>query len=196
MAAPGTIALLTGPMFSGKTSAMIGRVRRAAYAGAPAVVVKWAGDTRYDGGDAAGGPAVAAHTEVRQASAPGTEGCAGIRVVVARRLSEVEPTAAERTVGVDEGQFFPDLVERCEAWAREGRHVVVAALDGDYARRPFGAVCELVPRCEEVTKLRGVCMGCRARDAAFSQRLTAGTAVVQEGGRESYRAVCRACHHG
>jgi len=187
----GSIELIVGPMFSEKTTEMLSRVRRAALAGEPAVVVKWAGDTRYEAG-----AVVAAHSEVRQPSVPGSDACAPIRVVVARRLAAAELDEDELVVGVDEGQFYPDLVEQCEAWAREGRRVIVAALDGDFARRPFGAVCDLVPRCESVEKLRGVCMSCRKRDSVFSQRLSDSTAVVQEGGRESYRSVCRPCYFG
>jgi thymidine kinase len=97
-------------------------------------------------------------------------------------------------VGVDEGQFYPDLVEVCERRAGEGRRVDAAALDGDFARRPFGRVCELVPLCESVEKRRGVCMQCRRRDSAFSQRLGCSVALVEIGASESYRAVCRSCY--
>jgi thymidine kinase len=185
----GSIELIIGPMFSGKTTELVRRVRREALAGAPALVIKWADDNRYEEGSV-----IAAHSEIRQGSAPGSEQCAAIRVVMARRLADVGGVGAGGTViGVDEGQFYPDLLAQCELWARNGNRVIVAALDGDFARRPFGEVCELVPRCEAVVKLDSVCSACR-RTAAFTQRTTVGTAIVLEGGRESYRAVCRACH--
>ena len=72
--------------------------------------------------------------------------------------------------------------------------VIVAALDGDFRREPFGAVCALVPRCESVQKMAGVCMACRQRDSSFSQRIVAGDDPVLIGAKESYRAVCRSCY--
>jgi len=69
----------------------------------------------------------------------------------------------------------------------------VASLDGDFQRKPFGDICELVPRAEEVTKLTAVCTGC-GRPACFSRRLTTETAVEVIGGADKYVATCRACH--
>jgi thymidine kinase len=179
-------------MFSGKTTELVRRVRREALAGAPALVIKWADDNRYEEGSV-----IAAHSEIRQGSAPGSEQCAPIRVVRARCLADVGGVGGGGTViGVDEGQFYPDLLSQCEHWAQNGNHVIVAALDGDFARRPFGEVCDLVPRCETVEKLSAVCAGCRSRDraGAFTQRTVAGAEIVLVGKRESYRAVCRACY--
>lgn len=186
-AGAGSIELIIGPMFSEKSTEMISRVRRAALARQPAVIVKHRDDARY-----APGAVVATHADVRQASTPGSEASAPIRVVAAGALAEVE--AVEPVVGVDEGQFYPDLVEACERWAGEGRRVVVAALDGDFARRPFGQVCALVPLCEQVEKRRGVCMTCRRRESAFTLRLGPGTALIDVGAQEKYQSVCRACY--
>lgn len=185
----GSIELIIGPMFVEKTTEVVRRVRRAALASTPSVLVKYSGDTRYERG-----AVVATHAEVRQASSPGSEERAPIRVVVAATLAAAELDEDEMVVGVDEGQFFPDLTRQCEAWAAEGRRVIVGALDGTFARRPFGQVCELVPLCESVEKQRGVCMACRRQASAFSQRLGGGTATIEVGGRESYRSVCRQCY--
>lgn len=183
----GRIELVIGPMFSEKTTEVISRVRRAALANQAAVIIKYRGDRRYEDG-----AVVATHADTRQGSTPGSETVAPVRIVTADTLSEVD--VSELVVGVDEGQFYPDLVECCERWAAEGRRVIVAALDGDFARRPFGRVCDLVPLCESVEKRRGVCMVCRRRDSAFTQRIGHSTALVEIGARESYRTVCRQCH--
>lgn len=42
-------------------------------------------------------------------------------------------------VSIDEGQFFPDVVEFAERCANAGKVVIIAALDGDFRRKPFGA---------------------------------------------------------
>ena len=48
-------------------------------------------------------------------------------------------------VGIDEGQFFPDVVEFCDGAANLGKTVVVAALDGTFERKPFGNIVSLIP---------------------------------------------------
>jgi thymidine kinase len=187
----GSIELVTGPMFSGKTSELLSRVRRAALAGQAVLLVKFRGDTR------GAGDAVETHAEARQGAAAATDEAAAFRVVVADALGEVAVT--EPVVGVDEGQFFPDLPEVCERWAGAGRRVIVAALDADASRRPFGRVGELAALCERAEKRDGVCMDCRAASAAFTRRLAPrppaepGAIRVDIGGRELYRCVCRRC---
>ncbi|HVE13655.1 MAG TPA: hypothetical protein VNI01_09695, partial [Elusimicrobiota bacterium] len=190
----GAIELIVGPMFSGKTSELISRVRRETFAGRAAVLVRFRGDTR------GAARAIETHAELRQEAAAPSEAAAGIRVVAAAALGEVD--AAELVVGVDEGQFFPDLPEVCERWAAAGRRVIVAALDADAGRRPFGRVGELAPLCERVEKRDGVCMDCRRRPSAFTRRLAGapapsapapGAIQVDIGGRERYRGVCREC---
>ncbi len=183
----GTIKLIIGPMFASKTTELLDLVRRAAFAGQPAVIIKHSGDCRYERG-----ATVVTHANAQQGSTSGSEVAAPIRIVTTDTLSNVD--VSEFVVGVDEGQFYPDLVECCERWAVEGRRVIVAALDGDFARRPFGEVCRLVPLCEFVEKRRGVCMVCRGRESAFSQRIGHSTALVEIGAQESYRTVCRKCH--
>jgi thymidine kinase len=175
-------------MFGGKSEEMVSRARRAALANKPTLIVKFRGDDRYERGDV-----VATHADVRQASTPGSAAAAPIRVVSAATLASLG-VPDEDVIGIDEGQFYPDLLEVCEQWAAAGKRVIVAALDGDFLRRPFGQVCELVPRCESVEKKRGVCMVCRDRDSSFTQRLSESTALVEIGAQESYRSVCRQCY--
>jgi thymidine kinase len=187
----GSIELIIGPMFSEKTTELLSRVRRAALANQPALVVKYADDCRYEEGDV-----VATHGGIRQASEDATSSCAGVRIVRAHELSDVAVADEERIVAVDEGQFYPDLVEACVGWAEKGRRVIVSALDGDFARRPFGRVCDLVPLCELVEKRQGVCMVCRRQNSSFSQRIGSDMCTVQIGASEKYRGVCRSCYAG
>jgi thymidine kinase len=183
----GRIELIIGPMFASKTTELITRVRRAALADQAAIIIKYCGDRRYKDG-----ATVATHADIQQESTKGSEAAAPVRVVTTNALSLVD--VSEMIVGIDEGQFYPDLVACCERWAAEGRRVIVAALDGDFARRPFGQVCDLVPLCESVEKRRGVCMVCRGRDSAFTLRIGRSTALVEIGAQESYRTVCRQCY--
>jgi thymidine kinase len=174
----GAVVLVMGPMFSGKTTELLRRLERHRMARRRVVLVKYARDQRY-GGEAE----AATHCGMRA------------EAVGAVRLAEAdEAVASAQVVGVDEGQFFPDLVEAAERWAAQGKVVVVAALDGDFQRRPFARVAELVPRAEEVVKLRAVCLVC-CGEAAFTRRLGTETQLEVIGGADKYIAVCRRCYH-
>ncbi|KAF0887075.1 KITH protein, partial [Crocuta crocuta] len=126
-------------------------------------------------------------------------------------------------VGIDEGQFFPDIVEFSESMANAGKTVIVAALDGTFQRKAFGAILNLVPLAESVVKLTAVCMQCY-REAAYTKRLGAETEVAPRavagvgvggpagaarpqprplrpraqveviGGADKYHSVCRLCY--
>ena len=75
------------------------------------------------------------------------------------RPLEVKEKAEEfEIIGIDEGQFFENLVPFCEEMANTGKCVIVAALDGTFERKPFGSVLELIPLSESVTKLDAVCV--------------------------------------
>lgn len=98
-------------------------------------------------------------------------------------------------VGIDEGQFFPDLIPFTEDLANAGKTIVVAALDGTFERTGFGAVLQLVPLAESVIKLSAVCMVC-CGDASFTQRISGDKGLEIIGGADKYRAVCRDCYRG
>lgn len=185
----GQIDVIIGPMWAGKTTAMMARVRAAAFAGRKGVVVKHSEDDRYNEG-----AVIQTHAGERHGPLSETPQRAQVRVVVAQQLADIKVEADESVVGIDEGQFYPDLIEACTRWSEDGRWVLVAALDGDYRRKPFGQVCELIPLAEHVDKLRAVCMVCREQEAAFTMRTTRQRAVKVVGGAERYRAACRDCH--
>ncbi len=83
-----------------------------------------------------------------------------------------------------------------EDCANSGKLVVIAALDGNFKRKPFGSICELVPLCEEIVKLSAVCKLC-FNDASFTMRLVSEEKEELIGGEETYMPVCRNCfNHG
>ena len=97
-----------------------------------------------------------------------------------------------QVVGIDEGQFFDDIVEVASAWADAGVVVIVAALDGTFQRQPFGHVLELIPFADTVVKLPAVCMRC-GHDAPFTCRTSAEKEVEVIGNGDKYQPLCRAC---
>ena len=114
-----------------------------------------------------------------------------MRAVRAAELRELEPElVAVDVIGIDEGQFFPDLLPFCDRQAAAGKVVIVSALDCTFDRKPFRAVCDLVAAAESVTKLCSVCRFC-GDDAAFSLRHSDSTELIMIGGKELYSPVCR-----
>ena len=185
-----SIKLYIGPMFSGKTTNMILNVQKETFTMTPALIVKWRGDNRYGDGDV-----VYTHSLISQTNDIGHDHKAQIRVICAEKLEEVDGTLTEEIIGIDEGQFFPDLIEYCNKWVNQGRKIIIAALDGDYLRRPFGQICELIPNCESITKCTGVCMICKKNDSVFTSRIDkTNTKLISEGGVGQYLGVCRACY--
>ena len=118
-----------------------------------------------------------------------------MEAVPATTLADIKNVEEFDCIGIDEGQFFPDLVQFCEQMANMGKVLVIAALDGTFQRKPFGSVLDLVPLAEDVIKLSAVCMQCH-RPASFSKRTVNDTAVEVIGGADKYISVCRACFHG
>ena len=172
----GQIQLILGPMFSGKSTELIRRLKRYQVAQYKVMMVKYAKDQRYDE------TGIATH-------------CGQVvPAVAAEHLEELEHRATDyEVIGIDEGQFFPDIVAWCEVMANRGKIVLVAALDGTFQRRPFPEMMALVPLAEAVTKLQAVCMLC-FQEAAFSKRTTSESSVEVIGGADKYMAVCRRCY--
>lgn len=186
-----SVQLITGPMFSGKSSELQRRLRRYSVrcagpdAHAKAVLIVAGRDTRY-----------AAGTSVTHDGLRATADLVVDDDGLLRALSNADVLAAGM-VGIDEGQFLTHLAPVCERLAALGKHVVVAGLSSDFRRRPFRPIAELIGLADEVTRLSAVCHTC-GKDAAFTARVvepkTSGNGVILVGGLETYRAACRSCH--
>lgn len=166
-----------GPMFAGKTTELMRRVKREVHARRSCFVIKYAKDVRYDH------DSVASHDQLTLKA----------QAAVAALGDVGERWRTFDVVAVDEGQFFPDLVPFCNKVADAGKIVMISALDGDYLRKPFGQICEIVPYCESVEKLTAVCMMCHSRQASFTRRTVASAEQELIGGADMYIATCRQC---
>jgi thymidine kinase len=97
-------------------------------------------------------------------------------------------------IGIDEAQFFDEgLSELASQLADRGIRVIVAGLDQDYLRRPFGPMPKILALAEYVDKMHAVCVTCGA-PAHYSQRISGGGEQVQVGDTDSYEARCRRCY--
>jgi thymidine kinase len=165
-------------MFSGKSEELIRRVTRSAIARIPVQVFKPALDDRYAVTE------VVSHSALSVAAEP---------VESSRQLLEGVEDGTE-VVGVDEGQFFDDgLIEVADLLAAAGKQVIVAGLDLDYLRRPFGPIPELCGRAEYVTKALAVCHRCGG-PALYTQRTVRSDDLVVLGAVGAYEARCRRCY--
>ena len=95
-------------------------------------------------------------------------------------------------IGIDEGQFFDDIIEFSEEMANNGKIVVIAALDGTFDWKKFGKVIDLIPLAEWVEKLDAVCMDCK-ETAYFTKRTIDSKETEVIGGAEMYKPVCWKC---
>ena len=184
-AAPGSLIVITGSMFSGKTEELIRRVRRALYARQTVQVFKPALDTRTDK------TVVASHSGTRHEEAVAVASSAELYDLVRPETN---------TVAIEETQFFDEgILAVCEKLADAGHQVVAAGLDRDFRGCLFGPMPALLALADEVIKLRAICARC-GRDASRSQRLINGRPVpasaptVLIGAEEQYEARCRQCH--
>lgn len=177
----GSIHVITGPMFAGKTTALLKRVQKEADAGRRVSLVKSDKDNRY------AVAAVVSHDGVQMP-------CVAVPSLAAFREHVGEEEYKQMDViGIDEAQFFDDLVEFCQNAADlDNKTVIVAGLDGDFLRRRFGAALDLIPLADSVTKLHARCELCN-QPAPFTFRKTVDTETEIIGGADVYMPVCR--HH-
>lgn len=174
----GSIEVICGSMFSGKTEELIRRLRRAQIAKLNVEIFKPKTDTRYDENS------VVSHDLNSIQSTP-VENAASILLLGANT----------QVVGIDEAQFFDDeLPDICNKLANRGIRVIIAGLDMDYLGNPFGPMPALMSIAETVTKVHAVCLQCGG-PASYSYRTTDSDAKILLGEKESYEPRCRICYH-
>ena len=180
----GSIEVVCGSMFSGKTDELIRRLVRATIAKQKVQVFKPAIDVRY------AVEKVTSHAGANFDAVP-VEKAVDI-------LTKIDKDTT--VVGVDEAQFFdPGIVDVCQQLAERGVRVLVAGLDMDFRGEPFGPMPILMSRAEHVDKLHAICMVC-GDEASRTQRLVNGKParyddpVVIVGASELYEARCRVHH--
>lgn len=172
----GSIEVICGSMFSGKTEELIRRLKRAQYAKQKVEIFKPAIDTRYDD------VKVVSHNSNSIHSTPVPS--SGNILLLA---SDVQ------VVGIDEAQFFDEgLVDVCKQLANSGVRVIIAGLDMDYLGKPFGSIPALLAIAEHVTKVHAICMRCGDL-ANHSHRITDESSLVLLGETNNYEPLCRDC---
>jgi thymidine kinase len=174
----GTVEVITGSMFSGKTEELIRRLRRAKFAGLSVEIFKPAIDKRYSEIH------VVSHDEKVIVSTP-----------VGNASSILLLAGDADVVAIDEAQFFDmSLVDVCNTLANNGTRVIVAGLDMDFLGNPFGPIPGLLATAEHITKVHAICVRC-GNLAQFSFRKSADESVVLLGEKDLYEPLCRECYN-
>lgn len=180
----GSVEVITGSMFCGKTDELIRRLRRATIARQKVQVFKPSMDYRYN--------------EFKVTSHAGSD----FEAVPIEKSEQILPLLNNDTtvVAIDEAQFFDNqLIDIVQDLADRGLRVVVAGLDTNFRGEPFGPMPVLMAKAERVDKLHAICMVC-GEPASRTQRLVNGSPakyddpVVIVGASELYEARCRQHH--
>lgn len=172
----GSIEVICGSMFSGKTEELIRRLRRAQIAKLHVEIFKPKLDIRYSES------AIVSHNQNSIQSTP-----------VDHSTSILLLGTDTEVVGIDEAQFFDhELPHVCDQLANKGIRVIVAGLDMDFQGKPFGPMPAIMAIAELVTKVHAVCVQCGG-PATYSFRTTSNESTILLGEKESYEPRCRTC---
>lgn len=190
----GTLTLILGPMYSGKTTALNRRATETADVGHQVCKIVHTFDDRND----VSSNSVSGSTH----NSTFTSLTKKVTVIRASHLKDVD-VSNYQFIYIDEGQFFDDLLETVKTWLLTQKHITVAGLDGDCFMKPFGQIIYLVPLADKVKKKTAFCSQClkesgmvtdpRCR-APFTKRTTKSTDQIVIGGSDVYQASCR-YHH-
>jgi thymidine kinase len=172
----GSVEVICGSMFSGKTEELIRRMKRAQFAKQQVEIFKPAMETRYSEEN------IVSHDQNAIPCTP-VEHSGNILLL----------SGGRDVIGIDEAQFFDEgLPQICNQLANQGIRVIVAGLDMDYKGNPFGPMPELCAIADDVTKVHAICVEC-GQLAGYSYRLVHNDKLVLLGEKEEYQPLCRSC---
>lgn len=176
----GYLKVILGSMFSGKTTELIKEYHRHVACGFACCFVNHSLDEeRYEADN------TVAHNTLK------VETTASLK-----KLSDIVKFASDYEVFfINEGQFFEDLY----AWVdwlvnSQNKKVYVCGLDGDFQRKKFGSILDIIPLCDDVIKIKALCKFCKLKDGIFTCRLTQEMEQTVIG-VENYAPLCRACYN-
>lgn len=182
----GTLTIITGPMFSGKTTELLRLYDRKIHAKVPCLLVTHACDTRYSKNH------VTTHTNKFDLHTKGQ----AVSYDTIMSLIKGEGLFANKTIDtvfIDEIQFFTDMY-LCLDLLNIGINVVVTGLNGDYRRNMFPGMDRLFSSASEITMLTAICSKCQ-KEAAFTakHKSVSKLSVIDVGGSDKYMPVCLHC---
>lgn len=174
----GYLEIILGPMFSGKTTYLINKYNDYMKQNKRVTVINFSDDTRYDD------KLLSSHDKIM------------IPCVFSRTIGDIlnkEDVKNSDIVLINEGQFFEDLYDSIIYLVEKlNKRVYVCGLDGDFKRKKFGRILDLISMCDKVIKLHSKCYTCEL-PATFSHRISSETSQVVIGA-DNYVPLCRKCY--
>jgi thymidine kinase len=186
----GYLELFIGSMYSGKSTRLVDIYKQCKFCNIPVTVINHIIDKRYDN------ELLSTHDQVK------------IPCLQASELNDLwsdngydnnnlwahNAVRDSSVILINEGQFFPDLYDVVVDMLNCNKKVYICGLDGDFERKKFGQILDLIPMCDKVTKLTSLCSQCKnGTPGIFSMRLTNET-VQTVVGSDNYIPVCRKCY--
>ena len=174
----GSVEVICGSMFSGKTEELIRRLKRAQFAKQKVEIYKPCIDVRYSEDK------VVSHDSHSIPSIP-----------ISSPAKMLELSCDVEVVGIDEAQFFDEtLVDVVQKLANRGIRVIIAGLDTDFLGKPFGPMPALMAIAEDIQKVHAICVKCGS-PANHSHRLIKNEQLVVLGEKDEYEPLCRHCYN-
>ena len=180
----GYLELFIGPMFSGKTTKLLEIYKQYTFCNSEVVVINHSSDNRYSD------TMLSTHDKTMIPC---------LNIIKLMDLFKYSPfldihIEKSDVILINEGQFFEDLYEFVSHCLREKKKIYVCGLDGDFQRKKFGQILDLIPLCDKVTKLKSLCGICKnGSPGIFSLRLTKESCQTLIGS-SNYIPVCRSCY--
>jgi thymidine kinase len=194
----GYLELIVGPMYSSKTTRLVEVYNKCKFCNISIAVINHTIDNRYDE------QLLSTHDQIKIPCIK-TERLmdlwldSSINILEddisgISRIKEIFQISRSEVILINEGQFFPDLKEFVDYLLKNEKKVYICGLDGDFERKKFGQILDLIPLCDKVTKLTSLCSLCKdGTPGIFSMRLTKETEQTVVGS-DNYIPVCRKCY--
>ena len=175
-----SLELIIGPMFAGKSSTILQRVKRAEVIGIKTFIVTSVIDTRYN-----------TNTNLVKTHDRQIVDAVGLEDI--KEITRFAAFCSAKLIIIEEAQFFSGLYEMVKNLVEVyKRDVIVVGLDGDSERKPFGEILELIPLADTITKLTALCKRCGdGTPALFTYSKSTKDTQVCVGDADIYEALCR-----
>lgn len=181
----GELHLIIGNMMAGKTTALLQRLFNEAAIGVKCIYINHKKDL------ARSSEPFSTHNPLYKEKLSQES---GVTLVSTDRISDIDVGGYD-VVGIDESQFFGDLVDDViELVDTYHKIVIVSGLNGDKNRKKIGLINDLIPHMDSCTFLTAYCQFCAEKKmksaAIFSHKFGGGDDV---GGKDKYVPLCRHC---
>ena len=171
----GYLEIILGSMYSGKTSRLVEIYKQCQFCNISVIVINHTIDNRYDDN------LMSTHDQIK------------IPCLKTEKLFYLLIIRSD-VILINEGQFFPDLEAFVEKMLEQKKQIYICGLDGDFERKKFGQILNLIPLCDKVTKLTSLCSLCKnGTPGIFSKRITSEKEQTVVGS-DNYIPVCRSCY--